>query len=885
MAGVNSEEEFYNMYPTEEAFFQVYPQARQMANGGQPYPWSYPEYGMQGKGAGAQIPVETYYAYGGFTSNPAATLVHYNHGGSGDYAHPSNYGAFPAFAKQGGTYGASYHQGPGVQGGKIDNVVDSRKNNFLSAIQANTQNALNKEAAEEAMQINQQFMSQLIAQFGAETYNNNYMYENQLDTLSANRENKMRDFMGSIRGAVSYETDKRLKQKMYDDTQKKLNLLMSTNKLSTDAQTVPDFNPIPENMAKYGGSLKKYQTAGTTGDQMSEDIKGYAQKKYVTNTENIKSRQKLIQQLEEALLRAQQYSSDQQVLSDFGVDKTLAGSFTPYTYIDKKDWNSSSEQGEKKELKSVAELQAAIDAEKQKIEAAKTDLKTVATKYPQYYPSDVYPDLYASDNPWGFKLSEKNWDANEKQENITQSTKTQGTTPSTPSQTQQGTEPTRITGTGTRGARYTPGAQQQTTGTTTDNQMDPKEKAVKDLAVAYGQDPDQTWAKYQALTTYGTMGAGAGYPYMVNAPDYRYRRTRSSYPFAGDVGRMPTSEDIEAMQAAAGAQGYGLKVTEKKRLFGKGPRKIIIETTFNPNTGKVEETPVEQTPSPTWGVTPQTPSPLLTDQDRYNLDKEQAIREGQAYEYEQLDPIEKARLLSPIQSSIQPVEADEPSLEEMYTPTKKYGGGLHRFLPKHDMLGETGNYQGVPVTSMPDMFSYGEEGTPGMTGLPGKKTGAKSSYKRKMNVAPWAADATLTGISALTALGLGDEERAMEEQVAQRKRGDNLFKPFVGKDLGQYVPTGALTGTLGVNQSIPIQDTGYMPGFTKDKGGSIGYSDWSQTPVNGYYGVPTGEMTMYPHWTQAPVMQMGGAPSTEQYLTDKEIAEIIQMGGQVEYLD
>jgi hypothetical protein len=42
---------------------------------------------------------------------------------------------------------------------------------------------------------------------------------------------------------------------------------------------------------------------------------------------------------------------------------------------------------------------------------------------------------------------------------------------------------------------------------------------------------------------------------------------------------------------------------------------------------------------------------------------------------------------------------------------------------------------------------------------------------------------------------------------------------------------------------------------------------------------------MYPHWTQAPVMQMGGAPSTEQYLTDEEIAEIIQAGGQVEYLD
>jgi hypothetical protein len=172
-----------------------------------------------------------------------------------------------------------------------------------------------------------------------------------------------------------------------------------------------------------------------------------------------------------------------------------------------------------------------------------------------------------------------------------------------------------------------------------------------------------------------------------------------------------------------------------------------------------------------------------------------------------------------------------------------------------------------------------------MLGLTGKKTGAKSSYKRKMKVAPWAGDATLTGISALTALAQGDEERALENEMAQRMRGDYLFKPSGGKDLGTYVPTGALTGTLGANQYGYAQDSGYMPGRIMDRGGSIAYSDWSQTPVNGYYGIPTGEMTMYPHWTQAPVMQMGGVPSTEQYLTDEEIAEIIQMGGQVEYLD
>ena len=34
MAGVNSEEEFYSVFPTEEAFFQAYPEARQMKKGG-----------------------------------------------------------------------------------------------------------------------------------------------------------------------------------------------------------------------------------------------------------------------------------------------------------------------------------------------------------------------------------------------------------------------------------------------------------------------------------------------------------------------------------------------------------------------------------------------------------------------------------------------------------------------------------------------------------------------------------------------------------------------------------------------------------------------------------------------------------------------------------
>ena len=70
MAGVKSEKDFYKKYPTEESFFQAYPEARTYANGGATYPYpgqatadEFFNYGMQGRGAGYQIPVETMYKF------------------------------------------------------------------------------------------------------------------------------------------------------------------------------------------------------------------------------------------------------------------------------------------------------------------------------------------------------------------------------------------------------------------------------------------------------------------------------------------------------------------------------------------------------------------------------------------------------------------------------------------------------------------------------------------------------------------------------------------------------------------------------------------------------------------------------------------------------
>jgi hypothetical protein len=909
IAGVNSEEEFYNMFPTEESFFRAHPEAQQMAQGGATYPYpgqatadEFFNYGMQGKGAGTQIPVETWFAYGGFTSKPSATLVHYGDGGMGQYSHPSNYGAFPAFAQKGNQ----------VQGGGIDAATSSRLKNFLSGIQANTQKALNDQAMEEAMQMNQELMPQLIAQYGAEM-NNNAMYQSELDNLRADRQNKMGDFMGSVVGAVNYETDKRIKQKMYDDFEKKLNDLAMKNKanqFSEAAQTVPDFNPIPENMAKLGGSLKKYQGAGQTGNTIpsSSDIEirkvkynEYLKKKPAYDkrrADRTKANQDLKAALDEKAKIQEQYNNEYSKAKTpqekINVDLkyqlqiknveskeqaarnllTLSSNISNYAVL------------EKDPTKAVYSTKAVQWTNKNPItplvyEEGKPTISPITTDPSRYEPKITLTEESEFDTGIEEPLVDIEQNQPENQKPVVKTTTE--TTGTTQQQTAPGTAPGQITGTGKPGVRYTPGTQQKTTGTGTTNNtqgtMDPKEKAVKDLAIAYGQDPDQVWTRYQALmNSYGTMGTGTGYPYMVNAPDYRYRRTRTPYPFAGDVGRMPTPEDIQAMQSAAEAQGYGLKVTEKKRLFGKGPRKIVIETTFNPNTGKVEETPkVERESDSTWH--PPMAIPGASTEPTKNYDFVQAANSDTPVNKEEFM---KGKIAQDIADLEEGIPLAEPRQGFKY-------GGLNRFLPKHDMLGQTGGYEGAPVNpifdTLADIQEEGTTGMPGMLGLTGKKTGAKSTYKRKMKVAPWAADATLTGISALTALAQGDEERALENETAQRMRGDYLFKPSGGKDLGTDVPTGALTGTLGANQYGYAQDSGYMPGKIMDRGGSIAYSDWSQTPVNGYYGIPTGEMTMYPHWTQAPVMQMGGVPSTEQYLTDEEIAEIIQMGGQVEYLD
>ena len=934
MAGVNSEDEFYNMFPTEESFFQAYPEARTYANGGATYPYpgqatadQFFNYGMQGKGAGAQIPVETWFAYGGFTSKPSATLVHYEDGGMGQHSSPFNYGAFPAFAKKGNQ----------VQGGGIDAATGTIKDNFLAAIQKNNQLALNKQAAEQAMEIAPQVMPELLYPAFQNGGSNLNAFTSAYEDIRQDRANKMGDFMGSVAGAVSYETDKRIKQNMYDEFNKKLNELMAKQKQfdpMKDAQTTPEFNPVPENMAKLGGSLKKFQgnvDGSQTGNTPSssnieinkEKYKYYQQRKAAYDKrkeDRAKGNADLVAATTELNKLKEQYNNE------YAAAKTDADKIaidTKYQFQFKNAESKVQAANNLITLSNNVSNYAVLEADPGKAVYSVKAIQWMDRNpiepftYQEGKPNVNIPKSRDLSSPRIALTEDQEFDK-DIEEPVTpeklQKTTAEPEKATTPKVETQGSAPA-ITGT-KPGQRYVPGTTpvtsttpKTTTGTApkttgtpaTTEGGDPVEAAVKQLATAYGVDPDQTWQNYQSImSSYGTRGAGTGYPsYFTTGDDYRYRGRGKGSPFVRDIGYMPTPQDIQAMQAQASQMGYGLKVTEKPRFLGFGPKKIIIETTFNPNTGKVEETPkvVDETPAPAAPVSP------IIDYKGIPINEPVTVPEGWVTDTPVESNVPTQPVTSPVTGGnydfVQISGSNPPMSKEEFMKGKiqqdlseqKYGG-LMRFLPKHDMLGQTGGYEGKPVNSIFDTLSDIQDsdmtGTAGIPGVTGKKTGSKGVYKQKIQTPPWMADTMLTGISALSSMASGDEEERARQEMTQRMRGDYVFGTSGGKDVGTYVPTGALTGVLSPNLYNPAVDTGYMGGFKKDRGGSVAYSDWSQTPVNGYYGVPQGEFSPYSSWSQSPVrMQSGGAMMQDGVydLSEDEINAIIQAGGQVEFLD
>lgn len=472
----------------------------------------------------------------------------------------------------------------------------------------------------------------------------------------------------------------------------------------------------------------------------------------------------------------------------------------------------------------------------------------------------------------------------------------------------------------------TSSATQTTTPATTD-QIGDREKAVKDLAVLYGVDPDQTWQAFQNMNAYGTMGSGTNLPYgygVSGMMPYRYKH-RGYGTIGLDRGYVPGDLDLRAMEEQAARMGYDFYGKSRPTLFGG--RKVVIKTHYNPSTGRVENKPtvVDSTTLPSRpGVAqgsytnpyatsaPELPLPLTREPGAMYTPGSYNVPTPDQYpsvspEQMPAEDISGKPEVTPAYFPNAPLDySQEGTLGEDVTGyptvTYAYGGGLNRFLPKHQVLGETGfRFDNLDI-NVPIMDTFHNIKT-GLTSIKDfkqqradarrDKRGYDEKAVWKTGPSPYAADTILTGMSALSNIARGKERKDLEKQMATGKLADNMFTS-VEKKRGDYVPTGQEYGMFRPDQTTPIFDTGYGRGYANrptygyDRGGSVAYSDWSQTPANGYYGVPTGEMSMYSKWSQAPVMAHGGAMSKdgiEMELTPEEIEYITQMGGQVEFLD
>lgn len=487
-----------------------------------------------------------------------------------------------------------------------------------------------------------------------------------------------------------------------------------------------------------------------------------------------------------------------------------------------------------------------------------------------------------------------------------------------------------------------------TTPTATTGEMSAEEKAVKDFATAKGQNPDEVWQNYQTITSSsGNMGAGTQQPYgygVSGMVPYRYKH-RGYGPIGWDRGYVPGELDLRAMEEQAARMGYDFYGKSRPTLFGG--RKVVIKTHYNPATGKVENKPViEESAEPAtsnlgltdfqksnqnssqesgsytnpYSTTPYSgPLPLTGERaglsvPTYNIPQNYPGNQQDGYNIDNLLPLDESSPYMPIEDNrgfpIGPPSSMRGTLGEdtkgYPTVTYNYGGALNRFLPKHQVMGETGFKfdnldMNVPIM---DTFHNIKTGLTSINDFKQQRADARREKRGTDEKAVWktgpsryAADTVVTGMAALTNMARGKERRALEEKMAMGKMSDNLFTS-VGMNQGDYVPTGQEYGMFRPDQTTPIFDSGYERGnagrqsYGKiggqfDRGGSTAYSDWSQTPVNGYYGVPQGEFNPYSQWSQAPVMQSGGAMMQDGVydLTEDEINEIIQMGGQVEFLD
>jgi len=430
------------------------------------------------------------------------------------------------------------------------------------------------------------------------------------------------------------------------------------------------------------------------------------------------------------------------------------------------------------------------------------------------------------------------------------------------------------------------------------------------IAEQNGREPNEFWGQVQ-----GAMGYQSNY--MTGPQDDRYKYKHTGYGSTlADPGHIPTAAEITQMQIAGGKNGYDVTSEWKKGIFGR-PKKLIITTTYNPHTGKMEQQPQEVLdstgPAPTWGVPPQpqeSPSPLLIPQPtpeqifntiNYNKDKAKVVDAAQK---------KQAR------ATMQPYLTPGVTPEDLEAPTQKFGGdALNRFLPKHQTQGETFNAgldqrQGNPFANafgkmqefgsnvnqgynnakenIGNLFNHNQSNNNQSNTQPVVgNLNEQAIYKSKRDMNPFTADYIQAGMSGVASTFESNDRRNAEMQLKNSLKGANQFQS-VGKNMGDYEGTGQQYGAFRPDQTTATFDTGNMrgnagtPNYGMAQGGSTAYPYPGQLPF-----MPgsdnTNDMSMYTHWNQRPVMAQGGAMMEDGIydLTDEEIQHIIQMGGQV----
>ena len=422
-----------------------------------------------------------------------------------------------------------------------------------------------------------------------------------------------------------------------------------------------------------------------------------------------------------------------------------------------------------------------------------------------------------------------------------------------------------------------------TSNTTTTTAQTDIEKAVRLLAESKGLDPDEIWKNYQAGPTNTNTNRGySGYPVKIKGKTWdpatgnRTGKIKINPAYGGynmyngadgnnsySSGFMPNAVEIQAMQDQANAKGYNITPTwDKTPLFGR--KRLTIEMRTNPNTG--QKTPVI-TNAPDWhppiaapastGPTPNTQTitpqgPTIINTDGIPLNEPMTVPEGWDTSY----------------------TAPENTFTEAAASVaglKRQGGALNRFLPKHQLTGSTDSEEGDLIGKL------------------------KYKEKRPMKVNPFAADYMMADMGVAESALNKINDFKLKDQLAYSQEAGQQYDS-VGKDMGDYVPTGQYDGGFRPNEMIPTFDTGYEPGnaagdygnYSKQGGPISPYPYPSQIPFMQGNG-NSRDMSMYSGWSQRPVMAYGGGYQQNMddamYLDEDEINQIMAMGGQIEYLD